>query len=433
MTIPNSRFEDKPDRYSESQPDKEEISMARFDFNWFYYLNRGMFWGIMVGTVAIASGGIGAALTTIPEVSESLAARLNQNKIATELIRRQTRAKIVPANLTEPINILVVGIQPNTLKSESLSDAVINKSSDILLWQLRPQQKLATVTTIPGNSRVFIPQLGWSTIEEVNTYGGVGLVSQAIEQLVEGVTVDRYITATPQALSALTAITGDLVTQCSTTMSERSLTNAVECTSELNKFQQQQTAIATLRQRLHDPEVASQISTSIPQLSRYLNTNLSQSEILSLADFIGKIPEKRLAVNLPGEIQQMRRFGSNSNLAPANFEHEPNLTKMRSPERVEGIAIAIQNTTNNPELALEAIAYLKQHNFQNVYLVNYLPLQLEETEIIIPQSKFKTADYIRQTLGLGKLQLAPDNSQKAILIRIGRDARYLGIDDSFIR
>ena len=36
------------------------------------------------------------------------------------------------------------------------------------------------------------------------------------------------------------------------------------------------------------------------------------------------------------------------------------------------------------------------------------------------------------TLGIGRLQLAQNNSQEAIVIRIGEDAKYLTIEDSFI-
>lgn len=97
-------------------------------------------------------------------------------------------------------------------------------------------------------------------------------------------------------------------------------------------------------------------------------------------------------------------------------------------------AIAVQNTTNRPELAMGVLAYLSERNLNNVYLGSSLSLELKETELIFSSGNFQAAKNLQKILGIGRLKPStPGDLNSDIVIRLGEDARSLLQEDSFIR
>ena len=452
MTTPrDSRLENIEEWHSDrgststSIDDANDVrSVENRDRSW-YRFNYGMFWGVVVGTIAIASASLGAALSKIPKVNRIIVTTLNRNGL--DRYQAEVRS-LVTDNLTQPTTILIVQTQPHSSETNYLADALEDRQDSILLWQLQPKQQSATVTLIAGDRQVFIPALGWIAIQDALNYGGIGLLAQSINQIVEGVTINHYISATPKAMKVFSKATESITSsKCQLIDNTKiSYASVVEnCTTDLNKFQQQEIAIATLHQNLNNQKLASQIDRAFPRIYQQINTDLSRSEMLALIDYVRTIPADNLHVNLPPKYlqEQQKLVSSNrqdSGNLPKNSQSSLNSSesKLKSGYSFDNhpfnhVPIAIQNTTDSPELAAKAIAYLKQRHFGNVYLVNYLPLKLEKTEIILPQSKIRTAQYLRQTLGVGRLRLAEDKSLETIVIRIGKDAKYLTIKDNFIR
>ena len=440
----------------------ESFSITKFNLISLYRFNYGMFWGVLVGTIAIASAAIGAALTTFPLINSIILSKLDQNEITTKLTPNSVEIEtIIPASLTQPLDILVVEIPSNIQGFRDLSHTVANSIENISLWQFDPQQKLVKITIIPSNSPILIPELGWITIEDADIYGGIPLVSQTINQIVDGVTVDNYIhtSSISQSSQSLTMAERDLTKSgCqSFELGVKPYVNAVKkCTINSNQLKHPQSTINSLRDSIVatlspglNNQNLSEISTAIPTSAKYLETDLSQSQMLALANFIGAIPENNFQVSLlPEDLQPKQQLIGKSSFdsltlkdrskkktqsLTANNSHSLSLSDNKNSHPFHNMAIAIQNTTNRPELAARAIAYLRKRNFHNVYLVHYLPLKLDKTEIILPQTKIRTANYLRQTLGFGRLKLNQDNSQEAIVIRIGEDASYLTLEDSFVR
>lgn len=101
---------------------------------------------------------------------------------------------------------------------------------------------------------------------------------------------------------------------------------------------------------------------------------------------------------------------------------------------LEYTAIAVQNTTNRPELAMGVLAYLSERNLNNVYLSSSLSLELKETELIFSSGNFQAAKNLQKILGIGRLKPStPGDLNSDIVIRLGEDARSLLQEDSFIR
>lgn len=106
-----------------------------------------------------------------------------------------------------------------------------------------------------------------------------------------------------------------------------------------------------------------------------------------------------------------------SNGDKANGGHQP----------IKSLPVAVQNTTNSPELGMKLVAYLRNKNFQDVYLVEHLPLKLNKTRIITNQSQLASARRLQNILNFEGLE--SNYLTQTLTIQVGQDA-YLLLDDS---
>lgn len=465
---------EQPEAHLEIFPEKEQLQYED-EKNWdllseFWLIhaqlsnfNCGFFWGLIVSFIAIASGLTGASLTAISSVRSNFVAKIERNKVillsnnrSLNLSRISLSSTTQKLNLTPEqnygdrqlvrrVNLLLIGIEPHSQAIENSPTAFMGDSKTILLLQFQPQKNSLRVINIPPDSRVQIPGLGWGTISDANKYGGTSLVSQTVSQLLDNVVIDGYIRATPKALSALLPRSGKPEFPCSQaahnsnqTLSylSQSLTLAKDCTSNTEQIQQQQIWWETIRQRLHEPRISDRLPRTILKINKHIDTNLSAEEILVLANFIGKLESDRLRVSpLPNYSKEQVASKITDSLV-----NDKSFTKKttRTSQTIlpwQNVRIAVQNTTDDPELSLRVISYLNQKGFDRVYLGEHLPLKLAKTEIILPHSKIKTAERLKLALGIGRLELENGNSssKKELTIRVGEDAQYLTLENSFIR
>ena len=414
---------------------------------------QGIFWGGIFTLAAIVSASLGAALTKITPLDRAMInlVERNQSKFKSSSIE-----SLAPPSLTRPVNVLLVEIEPVINASTPSSKTFIGNSKKILLLQLHPQKHWAKIINIPTDSQVLIPGFGWSTIQDANKYGGISLVSQKVSEMLNGTTIERYIRATPEAFQELSATVGTIEIKesllCQTGNSDRHSQNFDfhgDCTENSRQIRQQQSFFEAFRQRLHSPEYISALSEIVQTTEKPLESNMSLSEMVAVANFIGELESDNIDVTVPPNYLQPEKAAKRDRFyarvsAFGNYASW-NTLNSRNPGALKGLAlerefhpfhnipIAVQNTTNRPELGMQIIAYLKQHNFQNVYLAEHLPLQLSKTEIILTQKHLQSANYLQNILGLGQLELSGQNNNTGLILRIGEDAQYLTTQDSFIR
>ncbi|MBE9167511.1 LytR C-terminal domain-containing protein [Pleurocapsales cyanobacterium LEGE 06147] len=117
-----------------------------------------------------------------------------------------------------------------------------------------------------------------------------------------------------------------------------------------------------------------------------------------------------------------------------NGSREGKILSLSNLSALQYTAIAVQNTTNRPKLAMEVLSYLTERNLNNVYLSSSLSLELKETEIIFSSGNFKAAKNLQKMLGIGRLKPSTIGDLNSdVIIRLGEDAQFLSQEDSFIR
>lgn len=382
------------------------------DSRWFNF-NRGLFWGGVVSAISILSAVGGMALTKIDVVEQQISARLPQTPTA-------TTSNQYPA-LTEPLQILLVEAELDDDALAGFSQTAAGKSKTVLLLEIEPESNSARAIFIPLDSSTYISGVGWGTIRDAYQIGGMKLLSEAISQLPYDISVDRYLRTTSKIFQQLIDSGKIEIDRCEPRIED--------CFDRLERVARQETTFRTIRQRLNIPSYLASFTTAIERVESQLDTNLSPDEIMSVANFIKELEPDRIKVDLlPGytsgvSIQKSTPTSSVVERAKSNINSSL-IKSSRHP--FKNNSVAVQNTTDDPELGRRIVAYLREQNFADVYLVKHVPLKLTETRIVTNYARVETANYLKNVLGFGNLKPESD-SESEIVLQLGKDAFYLPI------
>lgn len=264
---------------------------------WSYFV-RGLIWGVIVGFTAIVSASGGVVLTKIDAVEKTIAQMIDVDSSLVSAVDEHS--------LDKPIDILLLEVKPSDDEMLWLSrsfggqNEIIEESTfrenlettlvqNVLILRLNPQLNTTEVINIPVDSRVKIPGYGWGTIADANMYGGTKLVSQMVGQLLNDVTIDGYINATPKTFQKLIASGKIAINDC---------VRRQACSRKSEQIRRQQNTIEVIRQRLNIPGYLNSFETTFNDIEPNLNTNLSASEVMSIANFVKELDPQEIEVNL---------------------------------------------------------------------------------------------------------------------------------------
>lgn len=169
-------------------------------------------------------------------------------------------------------------------------------------------------------------------------------------------------------------------------------------------------------------------SQAIAQAELQLDTDISIPEIISVANVIKELEPDRLTVELLSEDTSIAAKETRDRPIDNNLEQTLRSTiksdRVAKNSSLQNRPIAVQNTTDDPELGRRVVAYLRARNFGDVYLVRHIPLKLEQTKIVTDYGQVETANYLKNILGFGDLEAGSSQRQQLIL-QLGEDALYL--------
>ncbi|WP_171815463.1 LCP family protein [Stanieria cyanosphaera] len=403
---------------------------------------NGLSWGVIVSLTTILSGIIGASLTSIDPINHAIMTVIEQTKTS-NLSPNQSVAKLNPNSFEQPVNILFIGIEPVKSVSDRYSPTFTGSSKTILLLQFKPHQKTLRVISIPNDSQVKISGIGQTNISNANRYGGAKFLTQVVSDNFtdlgvspnQPLTIDGYFRVSYLALEQLNnwfITKKDVNPTILTQLRQQPHKNQ----NDLSNWQRQEIFLKQLHQYWHSPELTNNIPKILSSLKQYIDTNLTSAEILAIANFIHQLEPEQINLTI---VPQYVKYQPKKTDLPVKMLDNDHLAQIASAEtnyslELKNLPIAVQNTTDNPELASRLLDFFKQRDFRNVYLIDHLPINLNQTEIIVERGNIAFADYLKKSLGLGRLELSPTSDANfELTIRIGEDAQYLNVEDDFIR
>ncbi len=411
---------------------------------------------LMLGGTAVLAATVGGLLALITPLPAAIAPQ-SSKPMSLEDVWQQGLGGY---RIDRPINILVMGIDlpldlPNLPEDAISPDVFAGRSDTMLLLHVDPAGQTASVLSVPRDTQVAIPGEGVEKINYANVVGGSKLAAQVVSQNLNGVTIDRYVRVSTEAFRSLVDLLGGVRVFVPEDMKYTDETQHLyinlkqgwqtldgkqaeqfarfrhDDKGDIGRVQRQQQLIRALRENLANPAMVTRLPQAIGLFQKYIDTNLSPEEMLSLASFgLGLQKDNLRMVMLPGRFstpdefvasywlmdetakdQVMNEFFSVSSVAAV--AHQNNFINTR---------IAIQNASSDPELGDRAAAYLQSQGFSNVYVVEDWPDRQSQTQIIVQRGDLQGAASLENMLGIGQVVSASTGDlQSDFTLRVGDD------------
>ncbi|MGB5961213.1 MAG: LCP family protein [Coleofasciculaceae cyanobacterium] len=425
-------------------PHNRSKSPKRHYMRWF-------FWSAAFVLTATISASLGATLALLTPLSPFLAP-IQGLGAKNNLWSRGFQYKIA-----RPINILVMGIDrvPNAPKNSR--EVFAGRSDTMLLLRLDPRDNTVKMLSIPRDTQVEVPGVGVDKINDANVEGGPAMAARVVSRTLNDVPIDRYVRVTTEAFRELVDIVGgidvyvpypmqyvdntqnlniDLAQGWQTLNGDQAEQFArfrKDQFGDIGRVQRQQTLLKALRQRISNPTVLPRLAQAVRVMQQYIDTNLSLEEMLALVGFGLKIePENFKMVLLPGRFSTPNESvasywimdsAGKDRIIREYFQLNSTLTSLEvENDSATQVRIAIQNSTQNPELAYRMVEYLAEKNFHNVYVISDWPDRLRQTQIIDQQGDQKAAGILKKILGVGKVEASSTGDLDSdVTIRLGED------------
>lgn len=363
-------------------------------------------------------------------------------------------SKISQYNLSKPMNILIMGIEPVQGAVDGSPESFSGKSDTMLMARLDPSDKTMRVLSIPRDTMIAIPEQGLTKVSEANAQGGPVLAARVVSRTLNNARIDRYIRISTSGLRQLVDQLGgvevfvpkamayqdpnsgstiSLVAGWQTLNGEQAELFAryrEEGLGDLPRVQRQQTLVAALLQRLNSPTVLPRLPQLTRLMRKYFDTNLKIEEMMALVNFsVNTERDKFQMAMLPGTFS---KFSKDPNSYWLNLTGQQNLLNnyvgvdvpgLKPDSRpVSQLKIAIQNASNQPQLTQKVIAYLQQKGFKNIYTVPDWPDSQRQTQIIVQKGNRQAGFDLQKVLGLGLVETKSiGDLESDLTIRIGKD------------
>ncbi|OPY56458.1 MAG: Regulatory protein MsrR [Pelotomaculum sp. PtaU1.Bin035] len=223
-----------------------------------------------------------------------------------------------PVN-NERLNVLLLGIDARQGETMARTDTVILASVD-------QKTKQMALLSIPRDTRVNIPKYGMDKINSASVYGGPELTMKVVSDLL-GINLKSYVLVNFSGFSKIVDALGGVTLDVEQNMYhwddtdggayEINLKKGVQrldgdkalqyvryrdyAMGDIDRTQHQQKFLVALAKEMLQPGTIPKLTTLVPEINRYVKTNLSLSEMIKMASASKNLENGNIvAQTLPG-------------------------------------------------------------------------------------------------------------------------------------
>lgn len=220
---------------------------------------------------------------------------------------------------TDRLNVLLLGIDARGGETMARADSMILASVD-------QKSKQLALLSIPRDTRVLIPGYGTDKINAATSYGGPELAAKTVSQLL-GITVKNYVLVDFNAFKSVVDILGGITYDVEENMyhwdNEDNYAYQIDLEKglqllngdkalqyvryrdypmgDIDRTGHQQKFLMALAKELLQPSTITKLPELIPEVNRYVKTNLSLKDMYKLASVAKSLDESNfVAQTLPG-------------------------------------------------------------------------------------------------------------------------------------
>lgn len=442
-----------------SQPFKKKSSQTKSG-RWLW------FWVGMTG-VAMLSATAGALLAVSLSSTPLMQSQLSPEE---EAIFGQgdriSRTGLRLAELTRPVNILVLGVKvlssdignPPPETQDLGYHAAVNSfeglSDTMLLLRFDPETKKLAVLSIPRDTRAAIEGYGVTKVNSANAKGGPALSAQAVSDLLGGVGIDRYVRINIQGVEKLVDALGGVTVYVPKDMKYQDdsqhlyinlkagkhhlngnqalqfLRFRYDENGDIGRIQRQQILMRSLMEQALNPVTLSRMPKILGVVQSHIDTNLTIEELMALVGFGVNTQRSNVQMLLlPGNFSEQGQYNTSywlpdsDRIATMMAQHfnvaSENLTQATDPANLR---VAIQDSTGSDRAVQSLVNTLAEAGYRNVFIARRWTEPLTTTHIVAQQGDTTSATGIRSALGFGEVRVeSTGNLESDITIQLGQD------------
>ncbi len=361
--------------------------------------------------------------------------------------------------LSRPITILVMGIDQVEEATPDSPALFSGRSDTMLLVQFDPETKAVSLLSIPRDTQVEIPGVGIGKINEANYWGGPKLATDVVHQTLDQIPIHRYVRVSSGAFRELVDLLGGVDVFVPYPMSYTDNTQQLKIDlspgwqtingeeadqfarfrgdgyGDIGRIQRQQALMQAIRDRLTDSNVLPRLPQVIRVMLKYIDTDLSFEEILTLVNLgLNLDSDQFKMVMLPGRSTEAEEAyssywimdeGGRDRILSQYFKlnsGEPSTAAVEEQGLPIDLKIAIQNASGNPKAGEKIADYLADQGFYNIYIIPQWPDQQRQTQIIVQRGDLSGAKQVKKLLGFGEVEAASTGQIGSDLtLRVGSD------------
>lgn len=427
-------------------------------------------------TSAIAGAVLALSLASTPllqsQLSPEEAAVFGQDDIAAGMFR-------LP-QVTRPVNILVLGVK---VLSSDVSDpppevqdlgyhALINSfeglSDTMLLVRFDPADQSLSVLSLPRDTRTYVEGLGTAKLNEANLYGGAALSATAIQELLGGVPIDRYVRINVQGVEKMVDALGGVNLYVPQDMEytdesqhlyidlqegEQHLDGnealqflrfRYDAYGDIGRVQRQQTFMRAMVEQALSPNTLTRIPQILSVIQENVDTNLTVEELVALTSFASQIDRSEVQMlMLPGEFSGNGQYEtsywlphfssiddmmaqyfleSGSDSAVVADASQLDVSDVGDYVDPSYVIISVQDSTGDEGAMSTLLNQLDLQGFYQSYPDISITEPLGTTRIIAQRGNRNEAIAVQQALGVGEVLVqSTGNLDSDITIQIGSD------------
>lgn len=423
-------------------------------------LLRRCLWAGVYGVATIVSGGLAFALTVIGPTLGSPPAPQTDGSSQESIAKRMAQGAI-PYHLSRPVNVLVMGIDRVEGAEPGSPESFSGRSDTFLLLHLDPQAQSLQMLSVPRDTQVDIPNYGLTKINHANWFGGPKLVQQVVATNFNQLPLDRYARINTDVFREIVDTIGGLEVYVPEAMDYVDQTQGLyinlpqgwqhldgnqaeqfarfrhDAYGDIGRVQRQQVLLQSLQKKLASPAVLPKIPQLLSLMQTYVDTNLTPEELLAIVGFgLQLTPEQTQMVMLPGRASNPGEFlasywlmdpEARDRILQDQFS-QPSLLASAGIDTVSDsgqrqLRIALQNASNEPNLAQAMANHLGDLGFFDVYVIEDWPTAITTTQIIAQQGDLDAARHLQTQLQLGTLDASSTGAiESDVTLRLGQDS-----------
>lgn len=355
-------------------------------------------------------------------------------------------------SLRDPMTVLVLGTdvvysdRGRNLKADK--DAFTGRSDTILVCRLDPIRNSLGVLSIPRDTQVRIPSHGTQKINAANALGGPYLAQTTVSQFL-GTPVDHYVVLNVHGLVDLVNELGGITIDIPKKMQYMDWTAKLkidlepgvhtltgnqamgfvrfrhDALGDIGRVQRQELFMRAVLDRAMRPESWSHIPKLLEIAKQYISTDLSPSDLLSMATYARAVPKSnQFLAMMPGS------FTGSGDWDVAPSERRRMVARLMGSafvtEERSTMKIAVENASSQNGLANKLANKLRTLGYRHVFVRasnDERPSPLKRTRLIAQRGNPEDAEIVKTDLkSHGDIVTASvGDIESAVTILIGDD------------